>query len=330
MSLPTSPSPSAHRPIRVALAVGAAFLSGMLVALQSRINGELARRLDDSFVAAFISFGSGLVLLSIVLAFWKPGRVGVGRVVTAVRTRRMPWWHVVGGTAGAFFVLAQGLVVGLVGVALFTVGIVAGQIVSSSVIDRRGLGTMAPKPLTAQRVIGAVLGLAAVALAVSGEVRGEVPFAVLLIPFVAGIAVGWQQAVNGQVRAVADSALTATFGNFLVGGVLLAIALGIHLLIAPWPAVFPSEWWLYVGGAVGCVFIGMQTAIVRITGVLLMGLALLSGQLVAAALFDLLLPVGDHRIAIVTLIGTAVTLAAVLVVAIPPRRRGPASSAPAA
>lgn len=315
-----------HHPIRTALAVAAAFGSGMLVALQSRINGELARQLSDSFVAAFISFGSGLLLLSIALAFWAPGRRGTRRVVDAVRTRGIPWWYVVGGAAGAFFVLSQGLVVGLVGVALFTVGIVAGQIVSSSVIDRRGLGSMAAKPLTAQRIVGAVLALASVALAVSGELRSEVPFAVLIIPFIAGIAVGWQQAVNGQVRAVAGSAFTATFGNFLVGATLLAIALGVHLLFAPWPSSFPSGWWLYTGGAVGCIFIFAQAAIVRTTGVLLMGLALLSGQLVAAALFDLLLPVPGHEIAVVTLIGTVITLVAVLIVAIPGRRTPPTTA----
>ena len=50
------------------LALVIALLCGALVALQSRINGELGSRLGDGFTAAAISFGSGLVILAIALA----------------------------------------------------------------------------------------------------------------------------------------------------------------------------------------------------------------------------------------------------------------------
>src|ERR1700712_3269909 len=133
------PADAAAHPLRTALLLFAAFGSGILVALQSRINGQLGSELGDGVLAALISFGSGFVILAIASIFWRPGRVGIGRVVSAVRTRGIPWWFTVGGEAGAFFVVSQSLVVGLVGVALFTVGIVAGQTVSSLLVDRRGM-----------------------------------------------------------------------------------------------------------------------------------------------------------------------------------------------
>lgn len=315
------PVEAAAHPLRTALLLLAAFGTGVLVALQSRINGELGQRLGDGFVSALISFGSGLVILAVASLFWRPGRRGIVRVATAVRTRRIPWWYVVGGSAGAFFVLSQSLVVGLVGVALFTVGVVAGQTVSSLLVDRRGLGTARPKPVTPQRLLGAVLALVAVVLAASSELRPGIPLWVLLVPFGAGLAVGWQQAVNGQVKAVAGSAFTATFGNFLVGAIVLLVAAVIHTAIVGWPTHFPVTPWLYLGGTVGTVFIAGQAAIVRSTGVLLMGLAVLSGQLVTAVLFDLLAPVQSHAVAPVTIAGAALTLLAVVIAAIPRRRR---------
>ena len=53
---------------------------------------------------------------------------------------------------------------------------------------------------------------------------------------------------------------------------------------------FPTEPWLYVGGPIGIVFIALAAAIVRFTGVLLLGLATIAGQIVGAVLLDLVLP----------------------------------------
>jgi transporter family-2 protein len=315
------PADAAAHPLRTALLLLAAFGTGILVALQSRINGQLGAELGDGVLAALISFGSGFVILVVASIFWRPGRVGLGRVVTAVRTRSIPWWFVVGGAAGAFFVVTQSLVVGLVGVALFTVGIVAGQTVSSLLVDRRGMGSMLPKRVTAQRLVGAVLAVLAVLLAASSEVRPDIPLWVLIVPFAAGLAVGWQQAVNGQVKAVAGSAFTATFGNFAVGAALLLLAAVVHVALVGWPAHFPVTPWLYFGGAVGTIFIAGQAAIVRSTGVLLMGLAVLSGQLVTAVVFDVVAPVQSRPIGVATIVGAALTLVAVLVAALPRRAR---------
>lgn len=312
----------ARRPLRVVLATAAAFLSGALVALQSRINGQLSADLGDGFVTAVLSFGSGLLLLAVLVALAPTGRRGIARVTSAVRARSIPWWYLAGGAGGALFVLTQSLVVSLVGVALFTVGVVAGQAASSLLIDRAGVGTMAPRPLTAARVLGAVLALVAVLVAVSGELRADVPLWLLFAPLLAGFAAGGQQAVNGQVREVADSPLTATFVSFLVGTAVLAVALVIHLLFVPWPARFPTDPLLYTGGLVGCVFIAIQAVAVRTTGVLLVGLAVLSGQVVAAAVLDVVLPVRGHEVGAVTLVGAALTLVAVAIAAVrAPSRR---------
>jgi transporter family-2 protein len=314
-----SDAPAPH-PLRLTIATAVAVLSGTLVAVQSRINGQLSADLSDGFVAAFLSFGSGLVLLAVITAIAPTGRRGLGLVTTAVRERRIPWWYLLGGACGAFFVLSQSIVVAIAGVALFTVGVVAGQTVSSLLIDRSGMGTMAPKRLTVTRVIGAALALVAVLIAVGGQLRGDVPLWILIAPLISGLLVGAQQALNGQVRETAQSPLTATFVSFAVGTAVLIVALLVHLIFAPWPSSFPADPLLYSGGLIGAVFIAAQTVLVRITGVLVLGLAVLSGQVVAAAVLDLVLPVPGHAIGLETLIGAGLTLVAVGIAAIPARR----------
>lgn len=300
---------------RVVLAVLGAVACGAGIAVQSRINGQLGAELQDGYVAAVISFGSGLVILTIVMLFVKSGRNGVRKVRTAIKAGEIPWWYAVGGAAGGFFVLTQGLASAALGVALFSIGIVCGQTVSGVIIDRIGLGTHDPRPINAQRIGGALLALTAVAVAASSQLNGGVAPLLLLLPFIAGLAIAWQQAVNGQIRQVSGSALTATFGNFAVGTFVLVVAAGIHASIAGWPQEFPTNPTLYIGGAIGIIFIGLGTIVVGVTGVLLLTLGTISGQLLMSLLLDLVAPVAGHGIQWTTLLGTALALVAVVIVA---------------
>ncbi len=77
-----------------------------------------------------------------------------------------------GGAAGALTVATQGLAVGIIGVSLFTVGIVAGQTVYGLVLDRIGFGPAGVVAVTMPRLLGGVLALAAVGLVAAGR-RGR-------------------------------------------------------------------------------------------------------------------------------------------------------------
>jgi transporter family-2 protein len=313
----TAPAPHRASRASVALGVAGAVLIGVFTATQSRINGELGRALDDGYLAALISFGSGLVILSIVLLVWAPGRRGLRTVFASVRAGDTPWWYLVGGAAGGFFVLSQGLTGATLGVALFTVAIVCGQTISGLVIDARGLGVARPAPVTITRLLGTALALIAVTWAVSSQLVGDIPLWMLLLPFLAGLGIGGQQAVNGQVRIISRSALTATFMNFLVGTIVLAVAAIIHESIVGLPAAVPSQPWLYLGGLLGMLFIGLSVVVVRATGVLLLGLGSVAGQLVTSLVLDLVLPIPGHVFAWTTLAGTLLTLVAVALAAVP-------------
>ena len=304
------------------LFVAGAVLVGVLTATQSRVNSELSQRLGDGYLAAIISFGSGLLILLVVLAVWAPGPTGARRLIGAVRSGATPWWYLGGGVAGGAFVLAQGLSAAALGVALFTIAVVSGQTASGLVVDRLGLGTMAPTAITVTRLGGSILALAAVGWAVSSQLRADTELWVVLLPLLAGIGLGWQQAANGQVRVAAGSAMTATLMNFVSGTLVLILAGAVHLAVAGWPTSLPAAAWLYSGGLIGTLFIGLAIIVVKHTGVLLLGLGVVAGQLVASLALDVLVPVAGHPIAWTTVLGTALTLVAVGIATIPSRPIG--------
>jgi transporter family-2 protein len=307
-------------PVWLALIVSV--LIGALYAVQSRVNGELGHQIGNGFTAAVISFGSGLIILSLGLIVFRRGRRGLQLVARAVSAKHLSWWHLFGGLAGALFVLSQGLVAAPLGIALFTVAVVAGQTVSGVLMDRFGIGPGGRRPLHASKIVGALLALVAVAVTVSGELRGSDALWLLGLPLIAGIGQGWQQAVNGQVRVTAQSALTATFLNFLTGTIALVLAALVQGLLVGFALDLPGNPWLYTGGLIGCIFIAGAALVVRTTGVLMLGLCIVAGQLVCALALDLLAPTPGHPLGLTTIVGTALALVAVVIAAVRWRHPG--------
>jgi bacterial/archaeal transporter family-2 protein len=292
----------------------ASIAAGAALALQGRINGELGVRLDHGMLAAFISFAAGSVVLLGLLAVSPGSRAGVRRLVGVIRDGSMPWWYATTGLLGAFLVATQGLVVGTLGVAVFTVGVVAGQTTSGLAVDRMGLGGLAKKPITPPRVIGALLGLTAVGLALVGS--GELDGAWLIVlPFVAGLLQSLQQAMGGLVQRHAGSAIAQAVSNFLVGTVALGVIVLVLTLAGVRSQPLPVEPWLYVGGVLGIMFVALMSVAVHHLGVLTMGLGVICGQVMASVLLDVTFPAG-HAVTIWSLLGAALTIVAVAVSAI--------------
>jgi transporter family-2 protein len=303
-----------------------AFFVGVMAAAQSRINGQLAIDVHDGFLAAVISFGSGLiVVLGIALSMPGPRRALLHDFPAHVRSRHLPWWQLVGGLLGATFVAGQGLVVPLLGVALFTVLAVAGSTVSSMLTDRAGIGPGGRRPVTARRVVAAVGTVLAVALAVSGRISvgGLVVWAVVLA-VVAGGMTGVQPALNGQVGAKTGEPLVAVVVNFVGGTAALLLAFGIeHAFGHAWTAP-PAPWHepvLWLGGTIGVAFILSAVIVVRPLGVLMLSLLTTAGQLSGALLSDLFFPTPGTHVSWQLVTGVVLTGLAVAFAATRPRRR---------
>jgi transporter family-2 protein len=304
------------------LAVG----SGLAIPVQGRINGALGARLNDGIAAAVVSFSTGLLLMILISLVLPRGRAGLASILPAVRTRAFPRIYVLAGAIGALFVFAQSFTVGLLGVALFTVATVTGQTVSGLLVDRLGIGPAGKKSVTGIRIIGCVLTIAAVAWAVSPRFSGAgaggdagpgallVP---LLLPVAAGFLMSFQQAMNGTATVHYGTPIAATLVNFVAGTIVLWAAFAVKLAVAGAGNPLPADWWYYLGGPMGCVFIGLGALLVRSLGVLVTGLGMIAGQLLGSLALDLVLPAPGTVVAPATVLGTLLTLGAIILATLP-------------
>ncbi|WP_292884214.1 DMT family transporter [Microbacterium sp.] len=324
----TAPPPLPTRG-RTALALGGAVAIGAMTAIQARVNGQLGVRLDNGILAGWVSFAVGLVLLSVPVLLGRAGRAALARVWRGVRTGHVPWWMLLGGACGALTVSTQGLVAGILGVALFTVGVVAGQALHGLLLDRVGFGPAGVVAITPGRLIGGLFALAAVGFSLGGDVLSRAPLWMLVLPFLTGAGIAFQSAVNGRLGQRIASPLGATYISFLGGVLVLSVSVGVSLLVTgapePLPAAFPGDLWLYLGGLLGAAYILLGVVIVARTGVLLMGLGAVLGQLVVSVLIDAIWPPAAgpapwQIVAMVLAAGLSVLIAL-------PWRRRPVSSA---
>lgn len=291
-----------------------AIFVGVLVVVQSRINGQLSTDIGDGLLAAVISFGTGLVVVSVLLLVSRANRDAVVHLPSLVRDRKLSWWMLIGGLGGATLVAAQGIAVPMIGVALFTVSLVAGQTANGLFVDHVGLGPRGVAPVTVSRVVGSSLAVVAVVVAVSGRF-GSADFVVGLVLLVAlaGALIAAQQAVNGRVAAVTGRPIVAGFVNFVVGfSALLVVWLvsGRHGVLLPLVAGKP---WLYLGGPIGVIFIVVAAVIVRPLGVLLFGLLSVAGQLGGALFVDRVFPTSGSTLSWQLVAGTILTFVGVAI-----------------
>ena len=298
-----------------------AVAAGLFIPLQGRINGALGVALGDGIGAAVVSFSTGLVVMAVISLALPKGRAGLARILPAVRERQFPPYYVLAGCIGALFVFAQSFTVALLGVALFTVAAVTGQTLSGLLVDRMGIGPAGKRPITGIRVLGSVLTVAAVAWAVSPRFSaGESGLQLLLpvlLPLLAGFLMSFQQAMNGTATVHYGSPIAATLVNFIAGAALLWAAWLIKLAVAGAGNPLPAQWWYYLGGPLGCIFIGVGALLVRSLGVLVTGLGMIAGQLLGSLGLDLLFPVPGTVVALPTVLGTLLTLGAIILATLP-------------
>ncbi|WP_341933767.1 DMT family transporter [Microbacterium sp. LWO14-1.2] len=311
-------TPDRRLPAPVAL--GGAVAIGVMTAVQARINGVLGVKVDNGIVAGLLSFSVGLAALVVVIVCIPSARLGVGRLRDGIRQRTIPFWMLLGGACGALTVSTQGVTAGVLGVSLFTVGVVAGQTLHGLVLDRIGFGPAGVVAVTPGRVLGGALALAAVGISLSGDVLATAPLWMLLLPFAAGVGIAWQAATNGRLAQRVQSPLIATFMSFVAGTVALLLAAAVSVAIRGLPAAPPAEPWLYLGGFLGFAYILLGAFIVAHTGVLLMGLGSVLGQLAASVVIDLIWPAAAGP-ALWQIVGMVVVAVGSVVVALPRRRR---------
>ena len=291
-----------------------AVLIGVVVAIQSRINGQLSSDLNNGLAAALVSFLTGLTLVTILVFGFKREREALFRIFTAVKSKQLVTWEVMGGILGGFFVAAQSAVVPQIGVALFTISVVAGQTVSSLLVDKAGITPSGKQKITKPRIIGAIATLIAVGIAVFPDLtNSEFRFLPLTFSLIVGVFASIQQGMNGRVNVVAGRPLATAWLNFASGSVVVVIALSINLALGATIGSFPNNFWVYTGGSAGLIFVAVSAFIIKHLGVLNFVILNIAGQLIGAVLIDWIFPAKAGSLNGYLIFGTFMTIASIAV-----------------
>ena len=291
-------------------------ISGLMIAVQARANGELSHRMGNPIEAALVSFGSGLIIISFISAFNPAIKAGIRNLRGALKRKEIPLWTLFAGMLGGSFVAVQTQIVPIIGVAIYSVASIAGQTAASLVVDRIGLTGGGKKHITVRRVAAAGITVLAVLISVLDrlEANNLSVLAVLLGCF-AGAIVGVQRALNGQINESTQQSFTTSLLNFIMGTTILVIFLGIGMLINRTEIVsLPAgPWWMYTGGTIGIIYIAFTSTIVQHLGVLTFTLISVGGQLVGSLLIDFYSPTEGVNVSVYLVTGIVMTYVGVIV-----------------
>ena len=292
-----------------------AALSGVLIALQARANGELSHRLDNGLQAALVSFGSGLLIILIITPFSSHIKEGIANLRGAIVRKEIARWKLFAGALGGSFVAIQTQIVPLIGVAIYSVASIAGQTAMSLVVDRIGLTGGGKKLISPRRVMAAVITVFAVLVSVWDRIdANNLSMIAVTAGCIAGAVVGVQRALNGQINEHSHQSFTTSLLNFITGTsflvilILAGVALGKNEL-SPLPA---GPWWIYTGGVIGVIYIAFTSTIVQHLGVLTFTLFSVGGQLAGSLIIDLVSPTDGVSVSAYLITGLAMTYVGVI------------------
>jgi len=290
-------------------------LSGMLIALQSRVNGELSNQMGDSLEAALVSFGTGLIFVSLISLFRKDVRAGFADIFKAVTSKELPIWRLSAGILGASFVAMQTHVVPIAGVALFTVASLAGQTAISLWVDHVGLAGGIKSAISKWRIIAAIITFGAVVVSAWDRfVMSDFSILAVILAVFAGSWVGVQRALNGQINSFSKKSFATSQLNFITGFSFLTILLILRSLFTDHSIMnlTSGPWWMFLGGSIGVFYIAFSAVAVQYVGVLEFTLLSVGGMLIGSLLLDVFVPTEGTQISPYLITGIFLTYLGVI------------------
>ncbi|HBF73833.1 MAG TPA: hypothetical protein DDW71_01045 [Lactobacillus sp.] len=312
---------SVEKKVVVPLLVLATILAGMLSPMQSAVNGQVGKELGDGNASAVVSFGSGLVVMAIIILARKSTRKQFASIPSKMASRHLPWWNWIAGCCGAMVVFSEGASASVLGVATFQTTLISGMVISGLLCDRFGIGVPVKQPFNFPRILGAILAVVATVLVVLPSWQAPKVIALAILPFLAGLLAGWQPAGNSAVANETGSMLVSITWNFIVGFSILGLVLLVRVLMGMTQFHLPSTWWMYLGGPLGLLSIALMALLVRGLGLLLLGLASTAGQLIGSVLIDWLIPQLGSQVYLLTVVGALVALIGAGIAMIPSAKK---------
>ncbi|MEO3989911.1 DMT family transporter [Pseudocitrobacter cyperus] len=132
---------------------------GMGLSVEAGLLGPLGEKVGDLW-ATFSVFGVGAVLTFLLMLFFSPRN--------SPSFFSQPSWKLLGGVLGPIYVIILTVVTPAIGVAMTMIGILAGQVFKSLIIDHYGLLGTPRRKINNKRIIALIFIIAALILVAQG------------------------------------------------------------------------------------------------------------------------------------------------------------------
>ena len=283
------------------------------MSVQARLNGELIGVVHNPAEVAILNQGLQFLAATVIIVISAQRREALARAVRGLRNGGLRPWEILGGLGGAYFVAIQGVAATFVGVAAFTIAVVAGQTGMAAGVDRMGLGPFGRQNLTWMRVVAIGVAFVAVLIPTWSRLHASPSWAlafVAVLSLAAGIASAVQIALNGRVAKYSGQPVVGAWANFAIGASSVSVLVFIVHLLSGWQIVaVPSDkLWLLVAPLFGLFFIIATAWAVQVIGVLVLALVAISGQLIGALFLDFVAPTSGTVINLALIVGIVLAL----------------------
>jgi len=301
---------------------------GLILSLQTAVNSRLRGFIGSPYQASFVSFTVGTLFLAIVMLASHES-LGVSGQMFATQ----PWWIWIGGLLGVIFLTTNILLFPHIGGVQTAIMPILGQVLMGSIIDNFGWFSSTQQPLTLVRVTGLLLALIGIVITValpdillrraSGQLKTTAtvgnPWPWRLLGIFTGALGATQPTINGRLGLALNSALHAAFISFLVGALCLffiVIIVNHGFREIARATGHGKPWWIWIGGAMGGVFVLGNAYLAPIIGTGQTVVFALLGQIAGGLLVDQFGLLGAQRkpVVPVQLLGLLILIGGVVLI----------------
>lgn len=146
-----------------------AFAAGLGITLQTTLNAQLAKGIGgDPVAAALFSLTVGAVCVGV----YSLVRGEIIPSLIAISTQ--PWWSLLGGILGSCALLSYVVLAPRIGLSALLGLAIAGQILSSLMIDHFGLLGATERPVSLIKLVGTIVMLVGLTVALLGDKLSEI------------------------------------------------------------------------------------------------------------------------------------------------------------
>lgn len=275
------------------VAAAMALIAGTLLTIQVGFNTTFGKQVGSPLASSIVSFGGGMLVLLAVNGLGLLGPAEWSGV------RRMPWWAYGSGLVGAYYVTSSIIVAPEVGLAAMSATVVAGQLLSSLVVDKLGALGFMKKAVGWPQWLGVALLPIATAL-ILGLADGDTALKskanhwLLLLSLSAGLmltlSLGFNTTVNRYLKNAGAAALLNFSGGLLAVALVSIVAFSTGLVTLDTAHLAgnlgATPWWAWLGGLIGSIYVIGVTLAAPPIGAALANILIICGQLLMSLFAD--------------------------------------------